>query len=144
MPEVLNNILGIIVGIGILLVGLINIYNYLQNKNGTNVNFLSGILYSVLGAIIIIYPNSIMNLSAKCLGVYLMISGIVKLKMAINLKNVASLWTGTLIASILIFALGVLLLINPFAGLSVTRLAGFFIVATAIIDIIDTYYLQKK
>ena len=48
MPDALNKILGIIVGVVLLVMGIAGIYQYLQNKIGTSVSLVSGIFYSIL------------------------------------------------------------------------------------------------
>src|SRR5699024_7686420 len=108
-----------------------------------NLIMISGILYSVLGIIIIIYPYSIINLVTICLGVYLLINGLLKIKVAINLKNITNKWIGTLVMGIVTIILGILLIFNPFAGITITKLAGAFLVIVAIFDLIDTYVIQK-
>lgn len=144
IPGTLNKIIGILIGAALLIVGVLAIIKYTKEKEeGTNLNLVSGILYSVLGVIIIIYPYSIINLVTICLGVYLVINGLLKLKLAFNLKNVTDKWIGTLIMSIITVILGILLIFNPFAGITITKLAGAFLVVVAIFDLIDTYIIEK-
>ena len=144
IPGTLNKIIGILIGAALLIVGVLAIIKYTKEKEeGSNLNLVSGILYSVLGVIIIIYPYSIINLVTICLGVYLVINGLLKLKLAFNLKNVTGKWIGTLIMSIVTVILGILLIFNPFAGITITKLAGAFLVVVAIFDLIDTYIIEK-
>lgn len=144
IPGTLNKIIGILIGAALLIVGVLAIIKYTKEKEeGSNLNLVSGILYSVLGVIIIIYPYSIINLVTICLGVYLVINGLLKLKVAFNLKNVTDKWIGTLIMSIITVILGILLIFNPFAGITITKLAGAFLVVVAIFDLIDTYIIEK-
>lgn len=144
IPGTLNKIIGILIGAALLIVGVLAIIKYTKEKEeGSNLNLVSGILYSVLGVIIIIYPYSIINLVTICLGVYLVISGLLKLKLAFNLKRVTDKWIGTLIMSIITVILGILLIFNPFAGITITKLAGAFLVIVAIFDLIDTYIIEK-
>lgn len=144
IPGTLNKIIGILIGAALLIVGVLAIIKYTKEKEeGSNLNLVSGILYSVLGVIIIIYPYSIINLVTICLGVYLVINGLLKLKLAFNLKNVTDKWIGTLIMSIITVILGILLIFNPFAGITITKLAGAFLVIVAIFDLIDTYIIEK-
>lgn len=144
IPGTLNKIIGILIGAALLIVGVLAIIKYTKEKEeGSNLNLVSGILYSVLGVIIIIYPYSIINLVTICLGVYLVINGLLKLKLAFNLKNVTDKWIGTLIMSIITVILGILLIFNPFAGITITKLAGAFLVVVAIFDLIDTYIIEK-
>lgn len=144
IPGTLNKIIGILIGAALLIVGVLAIIKYTKEKEeGSNLNLVSGILYSVLGVIIIIYPYSIINLVTICLGVYLVINGLLKLKLAFNLKRVTDKWIGTLIMSIITVILGILLIFNPFAGITITKLAGAFLVVVAIFDLIDTYIIEK-
>ena len=144
IPGTLNKIIGILIGAALLIVGVLAIIKYTKEKEeGSNLNLVSGILYSVLGVIIIIYPYSIINLVTICLGVYLVINGLLKLKLAFNLKKVTDKWIGTLIMSIITVILGILLIFNPFAGITITKLAGAFLVIVAIFDLIDTYIIEK-
>lgn len=143
LPNTLNKVIGVIVGTTLLIVGGVSIYKYIQKKDDSGLNLVSGILYAVLGMIIILYPRSVLNLVAKCLGVYLLISGTMKLKVALALRNVNTKWIGTLTVSILILVLGALLIFNPFAGIEVTKLSGAFLVIMTVFDLIDIYIIQK-
>ena len=44
---------------------------------------------------------------------------------------------------IITVVLGLLLIFNPFAGITITKLAGAFLVVVAVFDLIDTYIIQK-
>ena len=144
IPGTLNKLIGILIGVALLAVGIIAIVKYIKEKdNGSSLNLVSGILYSVLGVIIIIYPYSIINLVTICLGVYLVINGLLKLKLSFVLKRITDKWIGTLIMGIITVILGVILIFNPFAGITITKLAGAFLVVVAVFDLIDTYIIQK-
>lgn len=144
IPGTLNKLIGILIGVALLAVGIIAIVKYIKEKdNGSSLNLVSGILYSVLGVIIIIYPYSIINLVTICLGVYLVINGLLKLKLSFFLKRITDKWIGTLIMGIITVILGVVLIFNPFAGITITKLAGAFLVVVAVFDLIDTYIIQK-
>ena len=144
IPGTLNKLIGILIGVALLAVGIIAIVKYIKEKdNGSSLNLVSGILYSVLGVIIIIYPYSIINLVTICLGVYLVINGLLKLKLSFVLKRITDKWIGTLTMGIITVILGILLIFNPFAGITITKLAGAFLVVVAVFDLIDTYIIQK-
>lgn len=144
IPGTLNKIIGILIGVALLLVGILAIVKYVREKEeGSSLNLVSGILYSVLGVIIMIYPYSIINLVIICLGVYLIINGLLKIKLAFNLKERTDKWIGTLVMGIITAILGIILIFNPFAGITITKLAGAFLVIVAIFDLIDTYIIEK-
>lgn len=143
MPEALNKILGILVGVVLLVMGLINIYNYIQSKVGFTSSLVSGILYTLLGIIILISPGSVVRSIAIGIGIVLAITGLSKVKMSFTLKSINTNWIGTLIIGIIITILGMILIFNPFSGDAITKFAGAFLVVVAIFDLIDNYILQK-
>ena len=144
IPGTLNKLIGILIGGALLITGVLSIIKYTkENIAGSNLNLVSGILYTVLGVIIIIYPYSIINLVTICLGVYLIINGMLKLKLAFTLKNITDKWISTLVMGIITIVLGLLLIFNPFAGITITKLAGAFLVIVAVFDLVDTYIIQK-
>ena len=143
MPDTLNKILGILVGVVLLVMGLINIYNYIQSKVGFTSSLVSGILYTLLGIIILISPGSVVRSIAIGIGIVLAITGLSKVKMSFTLKSINTNWIGTLIIGIIITILGMILIFNPFSGDAITKFAGAFLVVVAIFDLIDNYILQK-
>ena len=143
MPDTLNKILGIIVGVVLLVIGIAGIYQYLQNKIGTSASLVSGIFYSILGSIILLYPGSVVRAIAIGIGISLTISGLVKVKWSFTLKGLDSIWVGTLVIGILTTVLGIVLIFSPFSGDAITKITGAFLVVVAIFDLIDNYILQK-
>ena len=143
MPDTLNKILGIIVGVVLLVMGIAGIYQYLQNKIGTSASLVSGIFYSILGSIILLYPGSVVRAIAIGIGISLTISGLVKVKWSFTLKGLDSIWVGTLVIGILTTILGIVLIFSPFSGDAITKITGAFLVVVAIFDLIDNYILQK-
>ena len=143
MPDTLNKILGIIVGVVLLVIGIAGIYQYLQNKIGTSASLVSGIFYSILGSIILLYPGSVVRAIAIGIGISLTISGLVKVKWSFTLKGLDSIWVGTLVIGILTTILGIVLIFSPFSGDAITKITGAFLVVVAIFDLIDNYFLQK-
>lgn len=143
MPDTLNKILGIIVGVVLLVMGIAGIYQYLQNKIGTSASLVSGIFYSILGSIILLYPGSVVRAIAIGIGISLTISGLVKVKWSFTLKGLDSTWIGTLVIGILTTILGIVLIFSPFSGDAITKITGAFLVVVAIFDLIDNYFLQK-
>lgn len=144
MPDFLNKVIGILVGAVLLIGGLASIYQYIQNKEGNNLTLASGILYAVLGSIIMLYPHSVIRLVAICLGVYLLITGLLKFRSAFVIKAINEKWIGTLIVALMILIFGLLLIFNPFSGIAITKLAGIFLLVAAIFEIIDVYVFQNN
>ena len=104
---------------------------------------ISGILYSILGLIVLLYPGSVIRAVAIGIGFALIVIGLSKLRQALILKNVNTKWIGTLVVSILILILGFLLVFNPFSGVAITKLAGAFLLIVAIFNVVDNCVFQK-
>lgn len=143
MPNDVNKILGIIVGVVVLLIGLSGIYNYIRSKIGFTSGLVSGILYTLLGIIILISPDSVVRSIAIGIGIILVVTGLSKVKVAFTLSSVSSNWIGTLIIGIITTILGIVLIFSPFSGDAITKFTGAFLVIVAIFDLIDNYILQK-
>ena len=145
LPGTLNNIIGFVVGGCLLIFGIIGIIKYIRIKEYKFTSSLvSGILYSALGIIVIINPSSVISLVTICLGLYLVINGILKTVFSINLKKITTRWGGALVMGRLTIVLGLLLVINPFgSAVAITKLAGAFLVVVAIFDLVDRYIIMK-
>lgn len=145
LPGTLNNIIGFVVGGCLLIFGIIGIIKYIRNKEYKFTSSLvSGILYSALGIIVIINPSSVISLVTICLGLYLVINGILKTVFSFNLKKITTRWSGALVMGLLTIVLGLLLVVNPFgSAVAITKLAGAFLVVVAIFDLVDRYIIMK-
>lgn len=143
MPDTLNKILGIIVGIVLLLIGLGSIYTYIQSKISFTSSLISGILYTLLGIIILISPGSVVRSIAIGIGIVLSITGLSKVRLSFTLKEINTNWIGTLVIGVITTMLGIVLIFSPFSGDAITKFAGAFLVIVAIFDLIDNYILQK-
>ncbi|HIU11461.1 MAG TPA: DUF308 domain-containing protein [Candidatus Onthocola stercorigallinarum] len=145
LPSTLNNIIGFVVGGCLLIFGIIGIIKYIRIKEYKFTSSLvSGILYSALGIIVIINPSSVISLVTICLGLYLVINGILKTVFSFNLKKITTRWSGALVMGLLTIVLGLLLVINPFgSAVAITKLAGAFLVVVAIFDLVDRYIIMK-
>ena len=145
LPGTLNNIIGFVVGGCLLIFGIIGIIKYIRIKEYKFTSSLvSGILYSALGIIVIINPSSVISLVTICLGLYLVINGILKTVFSFNLKKITTRWSGALVMGLLTIVLGLLLVINPFgSAIAITKLAGAFLVVVALFDLVDRYIIMK-
>lgn len=102
LPETLNNIIGFVVGGCLLIFGIIAIIKYIKIKEYKFTSSLvSGILYSALGVIVIINPSSVISLVTICLGIYLVINGLLKTIFSFSLKKITTKWGGSLVMGIL-------------------------------------------
>ena len=55
-----------------------------------------------------------------------------------------SSWLITLVIGIMLIIFGILVLANPFASLTITKLVGSFLILASILDITDLILLKNK
>lgn len=147
LPNATNKVVGIIVGIIFLIEGINSVYKYFHREGAKlyNLNLIFGVLYALLGVVIILYPFTVVEFVTVCLGIYMIINGASKVNYALWLKkgNEES-WLITLATGILIAIVGILVIFNPFASLTLTKLAGAFLIITGILDFMDTILFRKR
>lgn len=145
LPEESNKFIGIIIGAALLLVGSVTILKYFKEEiKSSSLNLVSGILYALLGLIIILNPLSIMKLATTIFGVYLIANGALKVHAGYISRDVDNnRWKSLLIAGTIIVIFGLILIINPFSGLVITKIAGAFLLIVALFDIVNEYVLKK-
>lgn len=147
LPNATNKVVGIIVGIIFLIEGINSVYKYFHREGAKlyNLNLIFGVLYALLGVVIILYPFTVVEFVTVCLGIYMIINGASKVNYALWLKrgNEES-WLITLATGILIAIVGILVTFNPFASLTLTKLAGAFLIITGILDFMDTILFRNR
>ena len=147
VPELSGKVLGIIVGIIFLIEGINSIYKYFHREGAKlyNLNLVFGVIYAVLGVVIILVPSSVVEFITICLGIYMIVNGASKVNYALWLKrgNEDS-WLITLATGILVAIVGILVIFNPFASLTLTKLAGAFLIITGILDFMDTILFKNR
>lgn len=147
LPNASNKAVGIITGIIFLIAGVNSIYKYFHRDGAKlySLNLMFGILYVILGTVIIIYPYTVVEFVTVCLGIYMIINGASKINYGIWLKkgNEKS-WLITLVSGILLIIIGILVIFNPFVSLTLTKLCGAFLIITGILDFTDTILFKTR
>lgn len=147
LPSVSNKIVGIIMGVVILIFGINAVYKYFHRDGAKiySLNIVFGVLYSILGVVIILYPFSVMEFVTLCLGIFVIINGATKINYGVWLKkgNEDS-WLVTLVTGIFLVIIGIMLVFNPFASLTLTQLCGAFLIIVGILNVSDTVLFKKR
>lgn len=141
--SVIINFLGML----FIITGCVFVYISSREKKLSLSNFdvIFGGLAAVDGLLMIINPGKINNNLVFYFGLFLIICGLQKLVVAIKLmKKKDDAGVLTLATSLLIAALGVLMLLNIFKNTSLTELTGMFILFFGIIQLANTILLNNK
>lgn len=147
LPSISNKVVGIIVGIVFLVFGINSVYKYFHRDGAKiySLNLIFGVLYSILGIVIIIYPFSVMNFVTICLGLFIIVNGVSKINYGIWLKrgNEES-WLVTLVTGAFLGTIGIMLVFNPFTALTLTQISGAFLIITGVLNLSDTILFKNR
>lgn len=147
LPAVSNKVVGIIIGVIFLIFGINAIYKYFHRDGAKlySLNIVFGVLYSILGVVIILYPYSVMNFVTVCLGLFVIINGATKINYGIWLKRGSEdSWLVTLVTGIFLVVLGIMLVFNPFSALTLTQISGAFLMIVGVLNVSDTILFKKR
>ncbi len=107
---------------------------------------INGIISTLLGFILILYPNIFQVIIPIILGIYFIFGSIFKLRLALLLKEINySSWIISLISTVLSILCGLLLIIYPeTSSIALIMITGITFIIYAIADIIDLTILKKN
>lgn len=147
LPSVSNKVVGIIVGVIFLIFGINAVYKYFHRDGAKiySLNIVFGVLYSILGVVIILYPYSVMEFVTVCLGLFVIVNGATKINYGIWLKRGSEdSWLVTLVTGIFLVVLGIMLVFNPFSAMTLTQLSGAFLMIVGVLNVSDTILFKKR
>lgn len=147
LPAVSNKVVGIIIGVVILIFGINSVYKYFHRDGAKiySLNIVFGVLYSILGVVIILYPYSVMEFVTVCLGLFIIINGATKVNYGLWLKRGSEdSWLVTLVTGIFLVVLGIMVVFNPFSAFTLTQLSGAFLIIVGILNVSDTILFKKR
>lgn len=111
----------------------------------SNLDVIFGFLAATDGLLMILNPGNINNNLFFYLGLFIIIGGLQKLVVAMKLmKKNDDAGVITLATSVLIIALGAVLILNIFKNTSLTELTGMFLLFYGIIQLANTILLNSK
>ena len=147
LSAVSNKVVGIIIGVVILIFGINAVYKYFHRDGAKiySLNIVFGVLYSILGVVIILYPYSVMEFVTVCLGLFIIINGATKVNYGLWLKRGSEdSWLVTLVTGIFLVVLGIMVVFNPFSAFTLTQLSGAFLIIVGILNVSDTILFKKR
>lgn len=147
VPELTNKVIGYIIGGIFLLYGIDTLLKYFKRDGAKlfSYSIVFGLLFLLLGLFIIIMPYTISAFVTVVFGIYLILMGGNKISCAVALKignHVA--WLITLFIGILLITFGLLVITNPFASFTITKLIGVFLILSSILELTDAVLLRRR
>lgn len=142
-------ILSIIFGIILLIDATIHIISYFKSPNEFrtfNFEFIVGIIEILISLILFVYPNWISIVFSIFIGIWIIISSIIKIQISINIRNIKGVkWLVLLIFGIITLLFGLVVIFNPFSSaIALTTLWGVIIFITELINIIEYIFILVK
>lgn len=142
-PDIIINMISIILGGIILIPGITSLIDYFKNKYQPSL--ISGVVTIIIGLVLIVNTKLVASILPFILGIYFIVNGINRLQYALELKRQNINYTTSLVFSILIIICGVLFIINPFGGaLVITKVMGIFMVIYALLDLTNSIIIKKE
>lgn len=127
--------------------GLMAIFDCTAKKIISLFNFslIYGVSSLILGLLIILNPLSLANIVSIIFGLWITISGVLKISNSLNLKkHEEECWSVTFGIGFLTTVIGVLLIFNPFIQLYITQAVGIFVVIYAVLDITNSWLFRRR
>lgn len=146
-PEVAMKTVSWLIGIIFIVVGALSIYSYIKKDRITllTFNLIYGIISALVGLFIILNPFAIANILTVSLGIWLIISGGLKINYGVRLKTIKEqAWSLTLVVGIISILFGLMVILNPFSKLILVEVIGLFLVVYGIVDFVDVLLLKKR
>ena len=145
LSEETNKIISFVIGGFTLLLAIISIAKYFIGHHLDNYTLIRGIIYLLIAILILFHPLLIMKFMTLIIGFYLVVKGCLKIHSAYLSKNIlVDGWKIKLISGIIISIMGIALIINPYSGLAVTKIAGVLLLIVSIFEIIDIIKTKQK
>ena len=137
-------VVSLIAGATIILLGVGAWITFFVKEKATFMAIL-GTIAIVSGIIICAEYKSIISFALIIFGGFLIVSGIIDLISAVEVKRIGIFgWIVPVIMSLLIIAVGVLIIINPFKSIEIiTRILGIGLLVYAVMDIIAYFQIRK-
>lgn len=145
--EMTNHVVGLLLGTFLLIAGSVEIFAFLDKSRirlfrpGLGI----GIIDLVLGIFIMLNPLETINILNIGLGIWMLVIGIQKFIIFFLLKRAKEEYSKLFLTSaVLLIFMGIIVLMNPFRSLVITKTIGIFIMLSNIINISDLMLLKEE
>lgn len=137
----------LLIGLLLLISGICAIIKYIMNpRSFFKFELLYGLLSIIFGLFAIFKPFGVATLIVVLVGIWLIISSVIKLVMALELRKIKeNTWVFDLTVSALTIVLGILILVNPFSSyIILSTYVGVMMMIYAAMDIVEQFFIRKR
>jgi len=147
MPHIAIKTVSWIIGLFFIGQGFLSIIGYIKKDRISllTFNLFYGIISLLIGLFVILNPFAIANILTVGLGIWLIVSGCLKINYSLRLKTInEKAWSLTFGVGIISIIFGLLTILNPFSKLFLVEVIGLFLIVYAIIDLTCTILLINR
>ena len=147
-PQISISVIGLFVGWAMILFGVVKIIGYFSKdlfRLAFQYDLAFGILLAVLGMIILIRPEMMMNFLCVALGVAILSDGLFKVQIAVDSKIFGiNKWWLIMIAALLTGCVGLALIFRPSdAAVALTTMLGIALILDGLMSMITVLSTVK-
>lgn len=145
--EITNKIVGVCMGTFFIISGIASIFSFIEKSKIKifHYNIVFGIASVVVGIFSMLNPLSIVNFLNISIGIWLLIESINKFIYFLFLRKVNSKSANILlVSSLLLLILAILIIVNPFRSMVITKTVGIFIILYNILNLNDLVLLKRR
>ena len=146
VPNLSLQVIGIVLGVFAIVYGIVLVaLNFVShNVYIPFYSIMSGILFIIVGLILVAMPNILSTVFAIALGIWIILSSINIISIAVSVRKGAPNWYLWLLLGIIDLVCGFIILFNPFeSSISIVVLGGIIIMIHSVISIINTLLIKK-
>ncbi len=145
IPGMVNSSFGYFIGAICLFIGSIQMYSYLENRARV-FNLVIGVLFFLFGIYLFMNPTFIASIIPFVAGIFVIINAVGKLGDLLAIKDLKStVWISNLIVTIVLLALGIVLIFNPLGSLELLiRVFGLILFVSGVYDIVMVTNVRKR
>ena len=147
VPGISIQVIGIAAGIYIILHGItLIVLDFMAHNAYVPFNgVITGILSIIVGLLLIAMPDALTTIFAIALGIWIILSSVNVISIAMSVRKSISSWYLWLLFGIIDLICGIIILFNPFASsISIVVLGGIIVMVHSVVTIIDMIMIRKN
>ena len=148
-PELAISLVCPVLGVAMLLIGIMQIISYLAmpvEKSTDSNRFGTGVLLLILAVTILVRQEWVLQMIPFILGLMIALNGIRELQNGVDVMRlkISNAWI-VIIVALVNLILGVVLMVNPFSGLTMLNTAlGVGLIVSGCADLVTTLVIYSK
>ena len=145
-PDMSARVLCYACGAALLAVGLLAVWRFAAARQDRLLfawfSLVYGVLFTVLGVFLLVRPDTVLTVLPAIFGAFVVLDSLGRIQNALELRRAGLVrWCGMLPFALVSVALGVLIILNPFAAMTATvRLIGAVLLIESVLGLACALY----